>query len=76
MGLRYRPRIVTGEGALNIGTLLPRHARYRPDHLALVLADAVVMESFPRNVAAKTLKREIRERYLAQRSPDPTPSRT
>jgi acyl-CoA synthetase (AMP-forming)/AMP-acid ligase II len=24
---------------VNIGTLLPRHARYRPDHLALVLGD-------------------------------------
>jgi len=25
--------------ALNIGTLLTRHARYRPDHPALVVAD-------------------------------------
>ena len=24
---------------MNIGTLLPRHARYRPDHLALVVGD-------------------------------------
>jgi len=31
------------------------------------LADAVILEAFPRNVAGKTLKREIRERYLAGR---------
>ena len=24
---------------MNIGALLPRHARYRPDHLALVVGD-------------------------------------
>lgn len=24
---------------MNIGTLLPRHARYRADHLALVVGD-------------------------------------
>jgi non-ribosomal peptide synthetase component E (peptide arylation enzyme) len=24
---------------MNIGALLPRHARYRPDHLALVAGD-------------------------------------
>ncbi len=32
------------------------------------IADAVVWESFPRNVAAKTLKREIRDHYLARRT--------
>ena len=31
------------------------------------IADATVMESFPRNVAAKTLKREIRDAYLSQK---------
>jgi len=30
------------------------------------LADVTILESFPRNVAAKTLKREIREAYLAK----------
>jgi acyl-CoA synthetase (AMP-forming)/AMP-acid ligase II len=30
------------------------------------LADVLVLESFPRNVAGKTLRREIRERYLQQ----------
>ncbi len=31
------------------------------------LADAIILEEFPRNVAGKTLKREIRERYLVER---------
>ncbi len=30
------------------------------------IADAFVMEAFPRNIAAKTLKREIRAEYLAR----------
>jgi acyl-CoA synthetase (AMP-forming)/AMP-acid ligase II len=30
------------------------------------IADAVVMKSFPRNVAAKTLKRDIRDQYLSK----------
>lgn len=30
------------------------------------ISDVMVMEAFPRNVAAKTLKREIREQYLAK----------
>ena len=30
------------------------------------LADVLVLEAFPRNVAGKTLRREIRETYLQQ----------
>ena len=30
------------------------------------LAGAVILDEFPRNVAGKTLKREIRDRYLAK----------
>jgi acyl-CoA synthetase (AMP-forming)/AMP-acid ligase II len=32
------------------------------------IADAAVMDTFPRNVAGKTLKRDIRERYLSRTS--------
>ena len=86
--------------ALNIGTLLTRHARYRPEHPALVVGDQrlsfrelnahvnklcnallgsgarkgqkfatilsnrlELMAAFPRNIAGKTLKRELRARY-------------
>ena len=31
------------------------------------LADTIILEMFPRNVAGKTLNREIRERYLVER---------
>ena len=31
------------------------------------LADVVILQSFPRNLAAKTLKREIRAAYLSKR---------
>ena len=88
---------------MNIGTLLTRHALYRPDHPAFAfgdarlthrdldatvyrlchavlgaglgkgdkfakfqrLADPVLMEGFPRNIAGTTLKREPRSRCLA-----------
>lgn len=29
---------------MNIGTLLPRHARYRPDHLAFVIGEQRVTD--------------------------------
>ena len=32
------------------------------------ISDIVVLESFPTNVAGKTLKREIRERYITGQS--------
>ena len=32
------------------------------------IADAIILESFPRNVAAKTLKRDIRNYYLSKRA--------
>ena len=72
---------------MDIGALLTRHTRYRPNHLAFVFGDerltwrdmnarvgakfqrvgsVTLLESFPRNVAGKTLKREIRKRYLEE----------
>jgi acyl-CoA synthetase (AMP-forming)/AMP-acid ligase II len=64
---------------MSIGSLLPRHARYRPDHLAIVFEDQrltfsdfnrrvnrlanAFMDAFPRTAAGKTLKRVMREPY-------------
>jgi acyl-coenzyme A synthetase/AMP-(fatty) acid ligase len=98
-----------GQASLNIGSLLPRHARYRGNHPALVasgrtltyrefnsyvnrlanallaaglkkgdkfarvdakfqrIQDVVVYDEFPRNVAGKTLKREMRTAFAARR---------
>ena len=53
---------------MTIGTLFTHHARYRPDHTAIIFEDkrltkVVIMEDFPRNVVGKILKREMREPY-------------
>ncbi len=59
--------VVTMAGAaLDPGTLLAwTNARVGAKYQRL--ADVLVMDSFPRNIAGKTLKREIRTRYLKER---------
>ncbi len=55
--------VIPGEGHSIAATELLEWTNSRVDAKFQRISDVILMESFPRNIAGKTLKRELRERY-------------
>lgn len=60
--------VVLAQGATVPAEDLVRWANHRVDAKFQRLSDAIILHDFPRNVAGKILKRELRERYRQQPS--------
>ena len=63
--LRYRPLALLRKESFRFETAaeLLEWTNRRVDAKFQRISDVILMDSFPRNVAGKTLKRELREQY-------------